>query len=87
MEIGQRLKRLIKLGLFVGLGATTALVAACKSETSPQPDDLGASDAGKVDQRVVDSGPADQGADMAASDTGKKPDSARDTRGWDIPLE
>ena len=86
MDLSHKIKRLLKLGLFVGAGAAAALISACKGDTTPQPD-FGPSDAGKADQQVADSQPLDRGqADKAQPpDTGKP--AQKDTRGWDIPLE
>lgn len=90
MDLSDKIKRLLKLGLFVGAGTAAALISACKGDTTPQPD-LGPSDAGKADQTVTDSQPLDRGKADGSLDQAPQPDTGKpakmDTRGWDIPLE
>jgi hypothetical protein len=97
MELGERLKRLLKLGFFVGAGTVAAVVAACSSNTGTRldtgPPDGARADAGVADQGAPEAGRPDAGGPDAGVDGGPGRDSLApdrmppDRRGWDIPLE
>lgn len=96
MAVYQRLRRLLKLGLFVGAGSAVALVAACSSavkrlDTGAQPPDGPARDVGVVDASKRDGkAPGDgaardaSGRDAAKNDAGPRDLGKRDKRSWDI---
>ncbi len=84
----KKIKRLVKLGFFVGLGTATAVIAACGSTVS-QHLDTSIPDGPKVDKSgVADKGSPEAGSkDMGPPDAGSKDKAPADKRGWDIPLE
>lgn len=89
MAVFDKLRRLLKLGLFVGAGSAVALVAACSSavkrlDTGAQPPDGSPRDVGVVDARKQDAAGLRDGAHK---DAGPRDLGQRDKRRWDIPLE
>lgn len=88
MEWITRVKRLLKLGFFVGAGTLAAVVTACSSTTSKI--DTGGSgdtampDGGAADSQRVDAQTADARIDGATPKDTAPPDKKP---GWDIPLE
>jgi hypothetical protein len=83
MEWITRVKRLLKLGFFVGAGTLAAVVSACSSTTT-KIDTGGSGDTTVPDGGAVDSQPADARIDAAAAKDAVPPDKSP---GWDIPLE
>jgi hypothetical protein len=77
MKVAATLWRLARLGLFVGWGAASAVVAACGGR--PGPDDPGR-------DAATEAGPRDGGTEAAARDSGPEA-GPRDATGWDVPLE
>lgn len=80
------MKRLLKLGFFVGLGAGAAVAAACGS-TVTRTLDASPADSAAVDSSGPDSGASDAGPDRGSPDAARDAGGKKDSRGWDIPLE
>jgi len=88
MRLGKKVKRLFKLGFFLGIGAVSAVVSACTS-TPDVPSDTGVADQSTHDQRGPDRGSmADLGPDATPPDRSLVDKGKADKKpGWDIPLE
>lgn len=91
MALAKKLRRLLKLGFFVGAGAAAALVAACDSSDDKKLDQGTLTDASAeaaaADTGAKDQATADSKVDAAAQEAGAADQAVPDKRGWDIPLE
>ena len=95
MALRKKLRRWLKLGLFVGAGTAAAVLSACDSavkKIDTGPPDVSAADISSAD-RGRDAGQAEARVeagkpDLAATDQGVADQGVADKQaGWDIPLE